>query len=53
MPKLKIDDTFELHYDTYDFTDPWKDAECLVLVHGNTRNSTIWNWYVPRFAAPL
>ena len=51
MPKLKIDDTFELHYDTYDFTDPWKDSECLVLVHGNTRNSKIWYWYVPRFAA--
>jgi len=51
LPKLKIDDTFELHFDTYDFTDPWKDAEWLVLVHGNTRNSTIWNWYVPRFAA--
>ena len=51
MPNLKICETFDLHYDTYDFTDPWKDAEWLVLVHGNTRNSKFWYWYVPRFAA--
>jgi 3-oxoadipate enol-lactonase len=51
LPKLKVNETFDLHYDTYDFTDPWTSAETLVLVHGNTRNSKFWYWYLPRFAA--
>jgi len=50
VPKLKVDQSFEMQYDLYDFTDPWRtDVENVLLVHGNTRNSTIWYWYVPRF----
>lgn len=52
MPTLKVDQTFEMHYDVYDFTDPWKTTvENVLLVHGNTRNSKFWYWYVPRIAA--
>jgi pimeloyl-ACP methyl ester carboxylesterase len=52
VPKVKIDPTFEMHYDLYDFTDPWrKDVENVLLVHGNTRNSRFWYWYIPRIAA--
>jgi pimeloyl-ACP methyl ester carboxylesterase len=51
MPELKVDPTFEMHYDVYDFTDPWRtDVENILLVHGNTRNSRFWYWYVPRLA---
>lgn len=52
MPTLKIDESCELYYEAYDFTDPWKkDVECVLLAHGNTRNSRFWYWYIPRFAA--
>ena len=50
MPKFKVDDSFEQYYETFDFTDPWEQAETLLLVHGNTRNSKFWYWYVPRLA---
>jgi len=52
VPILKVDATFEMQYDLYDFTDPWRsDVGNVLLVHGNTRNSRFWYWYVPRIAS--
>ena len=51
MSKLKVNDAFDMHFETYDFTDPWIASDTIVLVHGNTRNSKFWYWYLPRFAA--
>ena len=50
MPKMRIDDSFEMFYETYDFTDPWKETDTVVLVHGNSRNSKTWRWYIPKLS---
>ena len=50
MPKARIDDSFEMYYETYDFTDPWKPSETVVLQHGNSRNSKTWRWYIPKLS---
>ena len=48
MPKLRIDDTLEMHYEDDDFTDPWRKSEAVVIHHGNERGSRFWyRWVLP------
>ena len=48
MPKVRIDDTLEMHYEDNDFTDPWLDSETIVIHHGNERSSRFWyRWVLP------
>ena len=50
MPKVRIDDTLEMHYEDDDFTDPWKSADTLVLQHCNGGSSTLYYSWVPVIA---
>ena len=46
MPILRIKDN-DLHYEITDFTDPWKQAETVLLHHGFARNLKLWYPWVP------
>ncbi len=46
MPILRIKD-IDLHYEITDFTDPWKQAETVLLHHGFARNLKLWYPWVP------
>ena len=48
MPKVRIDDTLEMHYEDDDFTDPWRKSETVIIHHGNERSSRFWyRWVLP------
>ena len=49
--QLKLADGAELFYTIADFTDPWKEAEALVLVHGMAKTHRLWYAWVPILAA--
>lgn len=40
--KARTKDGAEIFYELYDFTDPWKPAEAIVLHHGGRGNHTQW-----------
>jgi 3-oxoadipate enol-lactonase len=47
MPYLKRSGEPDLWYEVDDFTDPWRNAPCVVLQHGNGRSSRFWYQWVP------
>ncbi|TAK82975.1 MAG: alpha/beta fold hydrolase [Betaproteobacteria bacterium] len=47
MPALKRSGQPTLHYAVDDFTDPWKNAPCLILQHGYGRSGEFWTSWVP------
>ena len=47
MPKVRIDDALEMHYEDQDFTDPWRPSETIVMHHGNEKNGQLWYAWVP------
>jgi 3-oxoadipate enol-lactonase len=47
MPDFRIDDELTLHAEIDDFTDPWSDAEAIVLLHGLAESGAAWFAWVP------
>lgn len=50
MPRTRIDDTLEMHYELDDYTDPWTTPETILLVHGVADTSKAWFAWVPLLA---
>ena len=48
--KIKLDDGIELFYTVDDFTDPWAEAETVVLHHGMAKNHKLWYAWIPTIA---
>jgi len=46
----KISDDLEMFYQIDDFTDPWLQAETILLLHGNAESSLAWYGWVPRLS---
>jgi 3-oxoadipate enol-lactonase len=49
MTKIRIDD-FDMHVRVDDHTDPWRDAEAVVFLHGNAESGEAWYAWVPHFS---
>lgn len=47
MPIATAHDGAPLHYEVHDFTDPWKNAPTIFLLHGFGRSSRFWYSLVP------
>jgi 3-oxoadipate enol-lactonase len=47
MPLLRRAGKPSLHYRLDDYTDPWKNAQTIVLQHGYARSSQLWHGWVP------
>ena len=47
MPFLDRTREPRLHYELDDYTDPWKNAPCILLQHGYARSSKFWRAMVP------
>ena len=47
---LKRPDGCELFYIVDDFTDPWRPAETVLLVHGLAESTEAWRAWVPHFS---
>ncbi len=50
MPILRRADGNELFYEVDDFTDPWRRAEAILLVHGNAESHRAWYGWIPHLA---
>ena len=46
MPTLKLPD-LDLYYEVDNFTDPWKKAESILLLHGNCESGQSWYGWMP------
>src|SRR5258706_1489749 len=50
MPNLKIPSDLDLHYLVDDFTDPWREPQTILMLHGNGESGAVWYGWVPRLA---
>jgi 3-oxoadipate enol-lactonase len=50
MPKFHIAPDVEMHYLVDDFTDPWREADTILLIHGNNESSRAWYGWIPHLA---
>ena len=40
----------DMHYLTDDYTEPWSEAETILMLHGNSESSAVWFGWVPELA---
>ena len=50
MPKFRVTPDCELHYALDDYTDPWRKAETVLMLHGNSESGVSWFAWVPHLA---
>ena len=50
MPTLQVSPDLEMHYEIDDFTDPWREAGAVLLIHGNNESGLAWYGWVPHLA---
>ena len=42
MPTVRLTPDLEMHYLIDDFTDPWREPEAMLLLHGNCESGAAW-----------
>src|SRR5215470_11879378 len=50
MPTVQASPEAQLHYLVDDFSDPWRQQETILLLHGNAESGTAWYGWVPALA---
>src|SRR5260370_10683702 len=50
MPPVKTNDGATLHYAVHDFTDRWRKADTIILIHGFARSGEFWFGMIPYLA---
>ena len=50
MPIVRIAPDLQMHYLVDDYTDPWRDAETILMLHGNAESGAVWFGWVPHLA---
>src|SRR5437762_13907593 len=50
MPTLRATPDLVMHYEIDDFTDPWRDRETILMLHGNAESGAAWYGWVPSLA---
>lgn len=50
MSVCRIDSDLEMHYQVDDYTDPWRKAQAVMLLHGNAESGAAWFAWVPHLA---
>ena len=50
MPTIALSNDLNMHYEIDDFTDPWKPAETILMLHGNCESGAVWFGWVPHLA---
>ena len=50
MPSARIDDSLQMNYWVDDYTDPWRVADTILLLHGNAESGVVWFGWVPQLA---
>ena len=50
MPTARVAPDLEMHYVVDDYTDPWRDPETILMLHGSGESGAVWFGWVPRLA---
>jgi 3-oxoadipate enol-lactonase len=50
MPTLHIPPDLDLHYRVDNFTEPWREPETILMLHGNAESGRVWYGWMPRLA---
>lgn len=50
MPALELSPGVDLHYVIDDYTDPWREPETVLMLHGNAESAAAWYSWVPALA---
>jgi 3-oxoadipate enol-lactonase len=50
MPKFRPSSDLDMHYRADDFTDPWRQPETILMLHGNAESGLAWYAWVPKLA---
>lgn len=50
MPVLHVPPDLSMHYVVDDYTDPWREPESVLMLHGNTESGIVWYGWVPAIA---
>ena len=50
MPVARVAPDLEMHYLVDDYTDPWRQPETILLLHGNNESGAVWFGWVPHLA---
>ena len=50
MPEFRPTADLDMHYQVDDFTDPWREPETILLLHGNAESGRAWYAWVPKLA---
>jgi 3-oxoadipate enol-lactonase len=50
MPDIQLSPGLTMHYEIDDFTDPWKPADTILMLHGNCESGKVWFGWVPHLA---
>jgi 3-oxoadipate enol-lactonase len=50
MPEIMSQEGYRIAYDLHDFTDPWREAQTVILQHGFGRSGRMWFGLIPRIA---
>jgi len=50
MPKHRVSPDCELNYAVDDYTDPWREPETILMLHGNAESGAAWYGWVPQLA---
>jgi 3-oxoadipate enol-lactonase len=50
MPTFRATPDLVMHYEVDDFSDPWRDKETILMLHGNAESSAAWYGWVPHLA---
>src|SRR5436305_7210631 len=53
MPTFQPTPDLTMHYEVDDFTDPWRQPETVLLLHGNAESGAAWYGWVPYPCASL
>jgi 3-oxoadipate enol-lactonase len=50
MPTFRATPDLVMHYEVDHFSDPWRDTETILMLHGNAESSAAWYGWVPHLA---
>jgi 3-oxoadipate enol-lactonase len=50
MPKFRASPDLDMQYRVDDFTDPWRQPQAILMLHGNAESSLAWYAWVPKLA---
>jgi pimeloyl-ACP methyl ester carboxylesterase len=50
MPVYRVSGDCELHYVVDDYSDPWREPQTVLMLHGNSESGAAWFGWVPHLA---